>query len=280
MQERAGTETVAVARAVARRSRASGRRSAGSTSTSRTSRTRRRSRSPSRFRRRPLPRARSPRRTPRWSRCCEPLLDRPQRRPHARRAHRRPRRVAGRARRGDARHLRVRGHAARAARLSTGRACRPRVVAEPARHVDLLPTSSTRWASRPPGLAGRSLLPRSGAHPRPDGPTYFEALSGAEPGLGAAARHRPRAHQVRRPADPGAVRPRSGSARRTNLAGTQPRRLAEMRGLLASARVGRTPAWAEARSIGRSRPPGQPWVCRGTPATWRASSRMPTIRSA
>ncbi len=56
----------------------------------------------------------------------------------------------------------------------------PRVVAAPARHVDLLPTVLDALALPvPPGLRGRSLLPVATGGDDPEPPaTYFEALSG------------------------------------------------------------------------------------------------------
>ncbi len=58
----------------------------------------------------------------------------------------------------------------------------PRVVAAPARHVDLMPTIlDALGVSAPAGLSGRSLLPMAAGVPgvaEPAATTYFEALSG------------------------------------------------------------------------------------------------------
>jgi arylsulfatase A-like enzyme/Flp pilus assembly protein TadD len=54
----------------------------------------------------------------------------------------------------------------------------PRVVAEPVRHVDLLPTVLDILGSSPPAeLPGRSLLPLAEGLATPTPPSYFEALS-------------------------------------------------------------------------------------------------------
>jgi arylsulfatase A-like enzyme/Flp pilus assembly protein TadD len=59
------------------------------------------------------------------------------------------------------------------------RLLRPRIVGEPARHIDILPTVLDALAIPPPtGLPGRSLLPGSGENPDLPVTTYFEALSG------------------------------------------------------------------------------------------------------
>ena len=69
-----------------------------------------------------------------------PILDGRIVEPHARRPDRRSRRIARRARRGHARHLRLRSDAARAAdRLRAG-SVRPGVRSDLVRHVDILPT--------------------------------------------------------------------------------------------------------------------------------------------
>ncbi len=56
----------------------------------------------------------------------------------------------------------------------------PRVLSAPARHIDLLPTILDALAlPLPPGLTGRSLLPAAAGAPGDAAvPTYFEALSG------------------------------------------------------------------------------------------------------
>jgi Flp pilus assembly protein TadD len=54
----------------------------------------------------------------------------------------------------------------------------PRVVAEPVRHVDILPTLFDALGMAPPeGLSGRSLLPLAAGGTLPPVPSYFEALS-------------------------------------------------------------------------------------------------------
>ena len=68
---------------------------------------------------------------------------------------------AGRPRRADARHLRLRGDAARAARVLRAGTCWPAVVREPARHVDVLPTVLDFLGLEPPaGPAGQEPAAR------------------------------------------------------------------------------------------------------------------------
>jgi arylsulfatase A-like enzyme/Flp pilus assembly protein TadD len=58
------------------------------------------------------------------------------------------------------------------------RLLKPRVVSEPARHVDLLPTLLDALALQaPPGLSGRSLWPLAFGRSLGPAPVYFEALS-------------------------------------------------------------------------------------------------------
>ena len=136
--------------------------------------------------------------------------------------HRRSRREPGRARRADARPLRLRIDAARPAHrlgVSSGRRQQPvraRAIDTAVRHIDLAADDPRRGRRRAavPTLPGASLLDSCGAEAATDRPSYFEAMTATlYARLGAAARrdHRPR--QVHRPADRGAVRARQRSAR-------------------------------------------------------------------
>ncbi len=111
----------------------------------------------------------------------------------------------------------------------------PRVVEEPASHVDLMPTIlDSLGLPAPPGLAGRSLLAPAGAGPEKASPAiYFEALSGQlnrgwaplygviHRGLKYVDLPIPELYDLR--ADPREER---------NLAAVEPRRLAALRGIL------------------------------------------------
>jgi arylsulfatase A-like enzyme/tetratricopeptide (TPR) repeat protein len=117
----------------------------------------------------------------------------------------------------------------------------PHVVVAPARHVDLLPTVLDALALPvPPGLRGRSLLPPAAGEDAGEAPpTYFEALSGQlnrgwaplygvlDGGAKAVDLPIPELYDLA--ADPGEAE---------NLADSQPRRLAELRTLLADLRAG------------------------------------------
>ena len=163
---------------LARRARRARRGSAGCTSTSRTRRTRRREPFAARFAE-PYHGEVAAADAALAAAAAAAARRRP-RRPDAGRADRRSRRVARRARRGDARPLRLRGDAARAADRLSSRGWRRRRVDTPARHVDILPTILDALASvaagpaRPEPAAGVAG-PRATAAP----PTYFEALSAA-----------------------------------------------------------------------------------------------------
>ena len=125
----------------------------------------------------------------------------------------------------------------------------PRVVSEPARHVDILPTIlDVLGIQIPDGLRGASLIPVArGEHPAADGDSYFEALSGLlnrgwapVTGVihgGAKYIDLPIPELYDLPADP---------AERHNLADSQPQRLDGMRAslapLAASSPVNRTVA--------------------------------------
>lgn len=63
--------------------------------------------------------------------------------------------------------------------LHAPRLLRPRVVREPVRHVDVLPTVLDALSvPAPPGLPGRSLLALARGGGEAPGPSYFEALAG------------------------------------------------------------------------------------------------------
>jgi arylsulfatase A-like enzyme/Flp pilus assembly protein TadD len=140
---------------------------------------------------------------------------------------------------------------------------RPRVVSEPARHVDVLPTIMDALSLPvPEGLPGRSLLAvAAGASAGPSGgASYFEALSG-QLNRGWAPLHgviRERTKYVDLPI-PELYDLRSDPRETRNLAAPEPLRLEELRVLLASLRsadrpIRRTGESAEAlerlRSLG------------------------------
>jgi choline-sulfatase len=111
---------------------------------------------------------------------------------------------------------------------------RPRVVPEPAGHVDILPTVLDAVSvSSPPGLPGRSLLaPRDAPSP-----TYFEALS-ASLNRGWAPLHgviRDHVKYVDLPL-PEAYDLAADPAESRNLAPRQPQLLEDLRGLLSRLR--------------------------------------------
>jgi arylsulfatase A-like enzyme/Flp pilus assembly protein TadD len=116
----------------------------------------------------------------------------------------------------------------------------PRVVEQPVRHVDLLPTVLDALALPvPQGLTGRSLLAVAAGGKAPPSETYFEALSatlnrGWAPLHGVVQGHTkyvelPLPELYDLAADPAEAR---------NLAASEPRRLAEMRALLRRLREG------------------------------------------
>ena len=105
-------------------------------------------------------------------------------RPDARHRHRRSRREPRRARRADARHVRLRGDAARAAdrraRSSRGAPRRaPGVVIDaPVRHIDIVPTVLDAVGAEPdPKLPGASLRAGDRRRRRGDRPGYFESMT-------------------------------------------------------------------------------------------------------
>jgi arylsulfatase A-like enzyme/Flp pilus assembly protein TadD len=114
----------------------------------------------------------------------------------------------------------------------------PRVVSAPARHVDLLPTILDALSLPvPEGLPGRSLLAAAGGASVAPTTSYFEALSGQlnrgwapltgliRDGIKYIELPIPELYDLRR----------DGQEAR-NLAGAQPQRLEELRGLLAALR--------------------------------------------
>ena len=135
------------------------------------------------------------------------------------------------------------------------RLLRPRVVREPVRHIDLLPTVLDALGLEvPKGLPGRSLLPVAAGHSESAVPSYFEALSaslnrGWAP-LTGLRRDRLKLIDLPIPelydleADPHETK---------NLAAAEPQRLEEIRGVLASLRgadrgIARSEESAEARA--------------------------------
>ena len=117
---------------------------------------------------------------------------------------------------------------------------RARVVAEPVRHVDILPTVLDALALPPPsGIAGRSLLPLAAGQSLPPRESYLEALSstrnrGWAPLIGVVRGpfkyvDLPLPELYDLSADPGETR---------NLAPVQPQRLEEMRAALSRVREG------------------------------------------
>jgi arylsulfatase A-like enzyme/Tfp pilus assembly protein PilF len=134
-----------------------------------------------------------------------------------------------------------------------------RVVDEPVRHVDILPTVlDALGLASPAGLPGRSLLPAAAGHRAEAPPSYFEALSssvnrGWAP-LTGIIRNRVKLIDLPIPelydlaADPHETQ---------NLAATKPQLLEEVRGALAQARaadpgISRAEESAEARERLRS----------------------------
>lgn len=120
------------------------------------------------------------------------------------------------------------------------RLLRPRVVRQPARHVDLVPTILDALALPiPEDLPGRSLLAVAAGRRGPSPPTYFEALSGMMSRrwapLYGVLRNRTKYIELPLPelydleADP---------AEQRNLASSRPQLLEEMRALLGRARAG------------------------------------------
>ena len=152
--------------------------------------------------------ARWPRPTPRSGRSSSPCW-----RPGARAAARGPdrrttaSRSASTARRRTASSPTRRRCASPSSSTSRG-SCGRAWSAAPARHVDLLPDDPRRArAAGPRGAAGPSLLAVAAGERRRSA-TYFEALSG-QLNRGWAPLHGViRGREVRRPADPGALRPR------------------------------------------------------------------------
>jgi Flp pilus assembly protein TadD len=111
----------------------------------------------------------------------------------------------------------------------------PRVVADPVRHVDLLPTILDALAlPLPPDLPGRSLLALAAGGREAPAPSYFEALTAAA-NRGWAPLHgivRDEHKYVRLPV-PELYALRSDPQEATNLAATEPARLDALGGLLA-----------------------------------------------
>ena len=114
----------------------------------------------------------------------------------------------------------------------------PRVVSEPVRHIDILPTLlDALGLEAPSGLPGRSLLAAANGHELSPAPSYFEAMSSAlnrgwAP-LAGLARDRYKFIDLPMPElfdlaqDPHETK---------NLAVAEPQRLAEIRGQLARVR--------------------------------------------
>ena len=117
----------------------------------------------------------------------------------------------------------------------------PRVVAEPVRHVDLVPTVlDVLGLPVPEGLPGRSLLPllAGRAAGRPAAGLLRGDLDVDQQALGAALRRAGRRAQVRRAAAARALRPRRGSrARSANLAASRPQELERLGVRLAALRA-------------------------------------------
>lgn len=115
---------------------------------------------------------------------------------------------------------------------------KPRVVAEPVRHVDVLPTIlDTLSLPVPNDLAGQSLLPVTAGRADRSASTYFEALSGSlnrgwAPLYGVI---RDRTKFIDLPI-PELYDLASDPRETHNLAGSQPKRVEELRSLLASLR--------------------------------------------
>ncbi len=149
-----------------------------------------------------------------------------------RRLHLRPRRVARRARRGDARHLRLRGDPARAPRPSRAgapaRESRPHPRSARRRRPDRPRPPGPPGARRPAGAEPPAAHRRARGRGARELPRVAEPV--AQPRLGAAPRGRRRRAEVRRPAAPGDLRPRR-----------RPRRAEEPRRLAAAG--ARPPAW-------------------------------------
>ncbi len=198
----------------------------------------------------------------------------------ARRRDRRSRRVARRARRSDARHLRLRGDAARAAdrRRATRRASAARRAIDTPRATS---TSCRRSWTRSARRAGRLRRPRP-ARLRQGAAdaavtTYFEALSGAlNRGWAPLARRDRRPREVHRSADPGALRPariRGGD----NLAAFASGRCARAAYAPQAFPPRRRPARPRRRRMHRA-PARAGYVCWRPPPTRRPTPR-PTIPS-
>ena len=120
----------------------------------------------------------------------------------------------------------------------------PRVVEQPVRHVDLLPTIlDALEVPPPPGVPGTSLLPLAWGGPGPPDACYFEALSaslnrGWAPLRGAV---RGRTKYVDLPI-PELYDLASDPRELTNLAAARPQELEAMRTLLARMRAGEAEA--------------------------------------
>jgi arylsulfatase A-like enzyme/Tfp pilus assembly protein PilF len=125
---------------------------------------------------------------------------------------------------------------------------RPRVVAPPVRHVDVLPTVlDALGLAAPADLAGHSLLPALAGSAPPAAPVYFESLSSAKnrgwaPLFGTVAEGRkyvdlPLPELYDLAADPGETR---------NLAATEPQAVERLRATLARMR-GEDRGWAGGR---------------------------------
>ena len=196
----------------------------------------------SRYRAAPVSRRGRRRPTPRWRRSSQPILEQGGRRPHARR--RSPRdhgESLGEHGEHDARTVRLRGDAARAADplpAAALQAARRRRAGAARRHPADRPRRGRRAASAA-GLDGRSLLPPPAAPAARRRPSYFESLSaslnrGWAPLYGVARG----LAEVHRSADSRAVRRRrrSGRSARTSRP-SRPADVRELQRLLATLRA-------------------------------------------